>query len=259
VVLGSGFQSVLSSIDILKEIPFRRLPGFPRLTVPGHAGKIVVGYLEKVPILLVAGRGHYYEGLSLDEVTFPIRVLAQFGVRALLLTSAAGGIRRRLRPGDFMVVSDHVNGMGIHPLRGPVPRGLARFVDLTDAYDVPMRKQLKQAGRKAGVRLAEGIYLAVSGPSYETPAEIRFFARMGVDAVGMSTVPEAIVARQHKLKVAALCCITNLAAGRAKGPLSHEEVLRISQQAGDGAKAILRHFVGLYGAEMELRAGERQI
>jgi purine-nucleoside phosphorylase len=253
--LGSGFQSILSSIDILKEIPFRRLPGFPRITVPGHAGRVVVGYLDKVPILLLAGRGHYYEGLSMDEVTFPIRVLAQFGIRDLLLTNAAGGIRRRSRPGDFMLVSDHINGMGIHPLRGPVPRGLTRFVDLTETYDAPLRQQLKQAGRKAGVRLWEGTYLAVSGPSYETPAEIKCFARMGADAVGMSTVPEAIVARQYKLKVAALCCITNLAAGRAKGPLSHEEVLRMSQRAGEGAREILRHFIGIYGVKGGLGGG----
>jgi purine-nucleoside phosphorylase len=195
---------------------------------------------------LLSGRAHFYEGHPMEVVTFPIRVLAAFGVSALLLTNAAGGIHRRLRPGDFMCLSDHINLMGVNPLRGaPVP-GLERFVDLSEVYAPELRRLLAVAARKARARLHSGVYLAVSGPSYETPAEIRAFARLGADAVGMSTVPEAIVARQCGLRVAGLSCITNLAAGRARGALSHSEVLETAARVRQTAAALIEHFVKLH-------------
>ena len=183
----------------------------------------------------------------MQAITFAVSTLAALGVKVVLLTNAAGGINRRFRPGDFMALSDHINFTGDNPLCGNVAEGLTRFVDLSEAYDKPLQKILKASARSAGVRLHSGVYLAVRGPSYETPAEIRAFERMGADAVGMSTVPETIVARQHGLRVAAVSCITNLAAGRSGKPLSHTEVLetgvRVKRQ---GAQLILK-FAQAYG------------
>ena len=183
----------------------------------------------------------------MEVVTFAVRALAAYGIRHLLLTNAAGGLNRSFRPGDFMVLSDHINQIGANPLRGPPVAGLARFVDLTEAYDEGLRRLLHQAGRECRLKLRSGTYLAVCGPSYETPAEIRAFARLGADAVGMSTVPEAIVARQCGLRVAALSCITNLAAGRAKGPLSHTEVLQTGERVKTLAAQLLKNFAKLHG------------
>jgi purine-nucleoside phosphorylase len=244
LVLGSGFNRALAELDVDAEIPCARLPGFPPPGVEGHAGKLVIGRLGGAPVLVLAGRAHYYEGHSLERVTFPVRVLAELGVTDLLLTNAAGGINRKFRAGDFMVVTDHINFMGANPLRGPGWPGRARFVDLTGVYDPGLRQLLVRAGKPAGVRLQRGVYVAVSGPSYETPAEIRALARLGADAVGMSTVPEAIVARQCGLRVAAVSCITNLAAGRSPAPLSHAEVLKTAINVQSFAAALLAGFAG---------------
>ena len=183
----------------------------------------------------------------MPEVTFAVRALAAYGIRDLLLTNAAGGVNRGFRPGDFMVLTDHINLMGTNPLRGgPVP-GLPRFVDLTCTYDEGLRRLLRIAGQQCGTKLHAGVYLAVCGPSYETPAEIRAFARLGADAVGMSTVPEAIVARQCGLRVAAVSCITNLAAGRSRQTLSHAEVLETAERVKGVAAQMLKKFAELYG------------
>jgi purine-nucleoside phosphorylase len=178
-------------------------------------------------------------------VTFAARALAEFGIRDLLLTNAAGGVNRRFRPGDFMVITDHINFMGANPLRGPAIKGRPRFVDLTRTYDAGLSGRLREAGRCCQLKLQTGVYLAVSGPSYETPAEIEAFARLGADAVGMSTVPEAIVARQCGLKVAGLSCITNLAAGRGGGTLSHAEVLETAERVKHSAARLLEQFAKL--------------
>jgi purine-nucleoside phosphorylase len=241
IILGSGFQDALAGLPIQTEIPYTKISGFPRPTVPGHAGRLVLASAGDLPVLALYGRGHYYEGLDLAEVTFPIRVLAALGVRDLVLTNAAGGISSSLRPGDFMCITDHINMMGANPLRGS-----RAFVDLTDLYDPALISLWRQAARKAKIRLATGIYLAVCGPSYETPAEIRTFARLGADAVGMSTVPEAIVARQCGLRVTALSCITNFAAGRSRKPLSHEEVLETGRRVAKSATNLLCAFLTLY-------------
>ena len=241
IVLGSGFQDALGGLRGLTEIPYAKIRGFPRPTVPGHAGRLVLAASEKLPMLALYGRSHFYEGLEMAEVTFPVRVLAALGVRDLILTNAAGGISARLRRGDFMCITDHINLMGANPLRGQ-----AAFVDMTTVYDPKLIALWRRAARNAKVRLATGVYLAVSGPSYETPAEIRAFARLGADAVGMSTVPEAIVARQCGMRVSALSCITNLAAGRTRKALSHEEVLETGRRVSKSATDLLTAFLNLY-------------
>jgi purine-nucleoside phosphorylase len=291
IVLGSGFHHVLSELEVAAEIPYRRLPGFPPTGVSGHAGKLLIGRLGETPVMVLGGRAHFYEGHPMAQVTFAVRVLAAYGIRDLLLTNAAGGVNRRFRPGDFMMLTDHINFMGTNPLRGDLPvelngldakgllspalssrggeggaarafgknpnetavlrggaaRDLPRFVDLTCAYDVGLRRLLRQAGQACGLRLQTGTYLAVCGPSYETSAEIRAFATLGADAVGMSTVPEVIVARQCGLNVAAVSCITNLAAGRSRATLSHAEVLETGERVKHVAAQLLKNFAKLYG------------
>ena len=246
LVLGSGFSSVLSKCTTVLEVPFSDLPGFPRLSVTGHSGKLCLSFLAKTPLVVLSGRAHYYEGHSMEAVTFSIRVLAAMGIKAVLLTNAAGGIASRFKRGDFMYATDHINFMGNNPLRGWASAELPRFVDLTDTYDAELNRLLKKAAEKARTRAYPGVYLAVSGPSYETPAEIRAFGKLGADAIGMSTVPEAIVARQCGLRVAALSCITNLAAGRSKEKLSHKEVLAAGEAARPAAARLLEQFTQLY-------------
>ncbi|MEO6181880.1 MAG: purine-nucleoside phosphorylase [Verrucomicrobiota bacterium] len=246
MVLGSGFQHALAHLDVAVEIPYGQLPGFMSVGVSGHAGKLVIGSFGKTPVLVLKGRTHFYEGHEMDRITFPIRVLAEFGIRSLLLTNAAGGINRKFKAGDFMVLEDHINWMGTNPLRGPAHPGLPRFVDLTRVYEPKLNELLKKAGRQTKLRLHSGVYLATLGPSYETPAEIRAFGRLGADAVGMSTVPEAIVARQYGLSVAAISCITNLAAGLGSGKLSHSEVLAIAEQKKGAVAQFLKLFCESY-------------
>lgn len=181
IVLGSGFQQALSELDTVKAIPYEKLPDFPPAGVEGHRGELFFGWLGDTPVLVLSGRAHYYEGHSMQCVTFAVRVLAAFGIRDLLLTNAAGAINPRFRPGDFMLVTDHINLMGTNPLRNQPIAGLSPFVDLTDTYDVDLGRLLRRAARECGMSLHSGVYLAVCGPSYETPAEIRAFARLGAD------------------------------------------------------------------------------
>ena len=246
MVLGSGFHHVLSELQVTAKVSYGKLPGFPPTGVSGHAGQLFLGHLGGTPVMVLSGRAHYYEGHPMTLVTFAVRALAAYGIRDLLLTNAAGGVNRSFHPGEFMLLTDHINLMGVNPLRGgPLP-GLPRFVDLTCAYDPGLRRLLQRAGQACGMRLRTGTYLAVSGPSYETPAEIRAFARLGADAVGMSTVPETIEARQCGLKVAAVSCITNLAAGRSRKPLSHAEVLETAERVKKLAAQMLKNFAELY-------------
>ena len=247
IVLGSGFHHVLAELRVAATIPYAKIPGFPKPTVSGHAGELYFGHLGKTPVLVLSGRAHFYEGHPMERVTFAVRTLAAFGITDLLLTNAAGGINKKFRAGDFMVLTDHINFMGTNPLRGAAVPGLPRFVDLTEAYDKKLRELLFKAGKISKLKLQRGVYLAVSGPSYETPAEIRAFATLGADAVGMSTVPEAIVARQCGLNVAAVSCITNLAAGISKEKLSHAEVLETAERVKKCGAALIKNFAGFYG------------
>lgn len=247
VVLGSGFNHVLSAVKAEIAIPYSKLPGFPPVGVHGHAGQMVLTSVDGIDVALLAGRAHYYEGHPMETVTFATRTLAEFGVKTLLLTNAAGGANPRFRAGDFMRITDHINLMGTSPLRGaPVP-GRERFVDLSQVYDPTLGRMLETAVRKAGGRVQRGVYLALSGPNYETPAEIRAFRKLGADAVGMSTVPEAVVARQCGLQVVGLSCISNMAAGIQKEPLSHAEVLETAERVKHVAARLLLNFIGLYG------------
>ena len=247
IVLGSGFHHVLAELAVVEKISYAQIPGFPKPTVSGHAGELYFGHLGGTPVVVLSGRAHYYEGHEMERVTFAVRALAAFGITDLLLTNAAGGINRRFQAGDFMVLTDHINLMGTNPLRGPAIEGLPRFVDLTETYSSSLRDLLFRAGKNINLKLRRGVYLAVSGPSYETPAEIRAFAKLGADAVGMSTAPEAIAARQCGLNVAAVSCVTNLAAGLGQGKLSHGEVLETAQRVQTAGGALIKNFAELYG------------
>ncbi len=250
-MLGSGFHSIARKVAVEARIPYTEIPGFHAPTADGHAGELLLGRIAGTPVVVLSGRAHYYEGHSLEVVTFATRVLAAFGVRGLLLTNSAGGINRKFRKGDFMLLTDHINFMGVNPLRGPVPNGLQRFVDMTTAYDLGLRKLLAKAARQARVTLRQGVYLAVSGPNYETPAEIRAFGVLGADAVGMSTVPEAIVARQCGVRVAGLSCISNMAAGLGEERLTSEDVLETARRVSESAVSLISSFVELYGASTQ--------
>lgn len=242
IVLGSGFHHAVEALTVDAQIPYGKIPGFPEPTVAGHAGQLFVGALGGTPVLVLSGRAHFYEGHSMERVTFAVRALAAFGICDLLLTSAAGGINKKFRAGDFMVITDHINCMGTNPLRGTT-----HFVDLTQVYDPALRHLLFTAAGECKMKLRQGVYLAVCGPNYETPAEIRAFEKLGADAVGMSTVPEAIVARQWGLNVAGISCITNQAAGFGKKTLSHADVLETAERAGRSGASLLQHFARLYG------------
>ena len=247
IVLGSGFHHALAELRVDKKIAYAKIPGFPKPTVSGHAGELYFGHLGKTPVLVLSGRAHFYEGHEMERVTFAVRTLATFGIKDLLLTNAAGGLNKKFRAGDFMVLTDHINFIGTNPLRGAAIPDLPRFVDLTETYDKKLRELLFHAGKISKLKLQRGVYLAVSGPSYETPAEIRAFAALGADAVGMSTVPEAIVARQCGLNVAAVSCITNLAAGISPEKLSHAEVLETGERVKKSGAALIKNFAELYG------------
>lgn len=245
VVLGSGFAPVADALEDAASIPYGDLPGFPPTGVPGHPGRLVAGRLGGTPVLVLAGRAHAYEGHDPAALGFPIRTVAALGCRSVLLTNAAGGIREDLTPGTLAALCDHLNFLGSNPLRGP--GGPERFVDLTEVYDARLRGLLARAAIGAGLRLPEAVYAAVPGPSYETPAEVRALRLLGADMVGMSTVPEAIVARRCGLRVAAVSCITNRAAGLG-GPISHGEVLTTGRGVAAMARAFLTAFAALHAA-----------
>jgi len=251
IVFGSGFHHALTELRVAKKISYAKIPGFPKPTVSGHAGELYFGHLGRTPVLVLSGRAHFYEGHEMERVTFATRTLAAFGIIDLLLTNAAGGLNKNFRAGDFMVLTDHINFMGANPLRGAHIPGLPRFVDLTETYDKKLRELLFRAGKISKLKLQRGVYLAVNGPTYETPAEIRAFATLGADAVGMSTVPEAMVARQCGLRVAGISCITNLAAGIGGKNLSHAEVLETAERVKNSGAQMIKFFAELYGKNLK--------
>lgn len=230
VVLGSGLGAFADELENPDVIPYAEIPGFPRSTAVGHAGKLVIGKLSSRPdapeVAVMAGRVHLYEGYTAAEAAYGVRVLRQFGVRSLVLTNAAGGIGAHLQEGALVLISDHINLQGVSPLTGPNDLDLGpRFPDMTEAYSKHYRGIAQQAAAKLGIHLPEGVYAALPGPSYETPAEIRYLRTIGADLVGMSTVPEVIAANHMGMKVLGISCVTNLAAGLAGKKLNHEEVL----------------------------------
>lgn len=240
VVLGSGLGHFAETLLEPVIIPYDAIPEFVRSTVEGHSGRLVIGLLPSTGrlIAVMQGRFHYYEGYSLEEITLPIRTFGAMGVRSLVLTNAAGGINANFKVGDFMLISDHINMMMKSPLRGQHDYRLGdRFPDMTEVYSREYRQLAQEVAREISLQLQSGVYMALQGPNYETPAEIRMMRMLGADAVGMSTVPEAIVARQMGMKILGLSLITNAAAGMADHPINHEEVMqtgeRVSQQFTD--------------------------
>jgi purine-nucleoside phosphorylase len=246
VVLGSGLGFLEQKLAEAVEIPYADVPNMLPSSVPGHSGKLMAGRLQGKPVLLLSGRVHLYEGHSVGQVTFPLRVAIALGVRSVILTNAAGGLSPNWRPGDVMLISDHINLQGENALVGPLePRFGERFVDMTDAYDVDLRARMKRWAAARGFKLRQGVYLGLLGPSYETKAEIRMYRTFGADAVGMSTVQEAIVARQMGAKVLGFSVITNLAAGVSAGPLSHEEVKQTAEAVKETFAALVLGAVSL--------------
>ena len=241
MVLGSGLGDFGEEFQDAVAIPYQEIPGFPTSTVEGHAGRLVIGKVDNVPVLAMQGRVHFYEGYSLEEVTFPIRTFKLLGIKTLVLTNAAGGIDVQLSQGALMLISDHLNLMGANPLRGPNDERFGpRFPDMSDVYSRELQQLAIEEARAMGVELRRGIYAALPGPSYETPAEIHMLRGFGADAVGMSTVPEAIVARQMGMGVLGISCITNMAAGLGNEPINHEEVVETGKQVRDTFARLLR-------------------
>ena len=235
LVLGSGLGSFAGKLKNRVAIPYEEIPHFPVPSgVVGHAGELVLGDVGRTSVAVLSGRVHFYEGRPMSEVVFPARVLARLGVSAVVLTNAAGGIRRTFKPGDMMLIADHINAFGTNPLIGPNEDSLGpRFPDMSAVYDPALRKLAKQTARKLAVPLREGVYLGTTGPSYETPAEIRACRVIGADAVGMSTVPEAIALRHAGVRVLGISTITNMAAGILPQPLDHAEVLATTKRVGE--------------------------
>lgn len=226
LILGSGLGDFANTLTDATIIPFSEIPGFPQPSVEGHNGNMVIGHHEGRLVVALSGRVHYYEGLTQQEITIPVRVIKQLGVHTLLLTNAAGGINMDFSAGALMMISDHINFSGMNPLIGQNMEDFGpRFPDMTDIYTRALRSLLIERAQAAGIRLREGVYAMYSGPNYETPAEIRMFRTLGADAVGMSTVPEALVARHTGMRVMGVSCITNMAAGILNQPLSHSEVV----------------------------------
>ncbi len=226
VILGSGLGDVVDAIEVETAISFGEIPGAKASGVAGHQGRLVLGRARKTPVAVMQGRIHFYEGHEMSEVMFLTRVLGRLGIKSLVVTNAAGGVNTSYRAGDLMLISDHVNFMGVNPLRGPNIDELGvRFPDMSEAYPESLREIAKDVAKSIGVKLQEGVYLALSGPTYETPAEIRAFRTLGADAVGMSTVPEVIAASQMQIPVLGISCITNMAAGILKQKLMHQEVM----------------------------------
>jgi purine-nucleoside phosphorylase len=244
VVLGSGLGGFADALEDAVEVPYEDIPGWPQATAVGHAGTLVIGSFGGVPVAVMRGRAHLYEGLSPAKVVFGIRVLGLLGMRTLVLTNAVGAIDDRLRPGQLALISDHINLQGQSPLVGPNDESLgSRFPDMTDAYDPELRAAAREAAARLGLDLGEGVYAAWLGPAFETPAEIRMLRTLGADLVGMSTVPEVLAARHMGIRCLAISCVTNLAAGVADEPIDHEQVLEIGAGAAGSLVSLLRKLV----------------
>ena len=244
VVLGSGLGAFAETLDRRAETPYSEIPGWPVSTAVGHAGKLVAGRIGDTEVIVLAGRAHLYEGYTAAQVAFGVRELARRGVRSLVLTNAAGGINLNYRPGDLVLISDHINLMGANPLTGPNDDSLGpRFPDMSESYSREYRETAKRAAVELGIQLGEGVYAALAGPSYETPAEIRYLRTIGADLVGMSTVPEVIAANHLGMKVLAISCVANMAAGILPQKLLHEEVLETGARVRDTLVKLLRAMV----------------
>lgn len=243
VVLGSGLGGFADSLDDRRETPYSTIPGWPLSSVAGHAGKLIEGRVNGTDVIVLAGRAHLYEGFSAQQVTFGIRELAKRGVQSVILTNAAGGINLSYKAGDLVVISDHINLQGTNPLEG------ATFIDMSEAYTQEYRTLARGIGAKMGLNLQEGVYAALRGPSFETPAEIRYLRSIGADLVGMSTVLETIAANHAGMKVLGISCVTNMAAGVLPQKLNHAEVLETGERVKGTLTSLLRKFVAALEAK----------
>jgi purine-nucleoside phosphorylase len=241
VVLGSGLGAFADELSDATTIPYSTIPGWPKATAVGHAGKLVLGNLEGIPVAVMSGRNHLYEGYTGAQVTFGVKLLHRLGARSIVFTNAAGGINLAYSQGALVLISDHINLQGVNPLIGPNDDSLGpRFPDMTDAYSEEYRAIAREVAEKLGIELGEGVYAALSGPSYETPAEIRYLRAIGADLVGMSTVPEVIVANYLGMRVLAISCVTNMAAGILPKKINHEEVLETGGKVRDTLVRLLK-------------------
>ncbi|MGA7796247.1 MAG: purine-nucleoside phosphorylase [Candidatus Acidiferrales bacterium] len=241
LVLGSGLGAFANEIAGATRIDYKNIPHFPRSTAIGHAGRMVIGKVADVPVAIMQGRVHFYEGYSMREVIFPMRVMARMGIRAVVVTNAAGGINRNFKQGCLVVLRDHINLQGANPLIGPNDEHFGeRFPDMTQVYWKPYQAAALQDGKRLGIEIAEGVYAALTGPSYETPAEIRYLRTIGADLVGMSTVPEVIAAAHLGIRVLGISCVTNMAAGILDQPITTEEVMETGERVKADFVALLR-------------------
>ncbi len=244
IVLGSGLGQLADKLEDAVVIPYEELPHWKSSTAPGHNGRLLFGTLGGKEVVCMQGRLHYYEGYSMEEITYPVRVMAKLGVKNLLLSNAAGGINTDFAPGQLMLITDHINFLGRNPLMGPNEADFGvRFCDMSYAYHPELRRLALEAAEELGQNLAQGVYVATTGPSYETPAEIRMFRMWGASAVGMSTVPEVIVANHSGIRVMGISCITNMAAGVLDQPLTEEEVLETGAKSGAAFQALMTRIV----------------
>jgi purine-nucleoside phosphorylase len=243
LILGSGLGAMADDLDDPIAIPFGEIPGFPGAAVAGHRGRLVIGVLEGVTCVVLQGRLHLYEGYEASTIALPTRVMLGLGARTLIVTNAAGGINRTFRAGDLMLIDDHINFMGRNPLTGPVVDGDTRFPDMSRPYDPSLQALAEEVAQAEGIRVVRGVYVAVLGPSYETPAEVRMLERLGADVVGMSTVPEVIAARARGVPVLGISLVSNAAAGLSPIPLTHEEVVEAGREAEGRFTRLVRGFV----------------
>jgi purine-nucleoside phosphorylase len=244
IILGSGLGSFTQEMEIELSLPFKDIPNFAATSVEGHQGNLVFGKLGGKSVVALQGRLHYYEGHSMDMVVFPTRVMALLGIQVMILTNSAGGLGDKMQAGDFMIIEDHINLSGTNPLMGPNIKEFGpRFPDMTEAYDRKLIQNLEEVFKAMGLIYHKGIYAGVTGPTYETPAEVRFLKQIGCSAVGMSTVPESIAANHLGLRVAALSCITNMAAGLSKHKLTHQEVTETARRVEKNFCRVLRDFI----------------
>jgi purine-nucleoside phosphorylase len=252
VVLGSGLGAFADELTGATLVPYERIPGFPKPTVEGHAGRLVIGKVDDIAVAVMQGRVHFYEGYSAKEVAYPMRVLGQMGIQAAILTNATGAINLNFCQGALVIIRDHFSLHGINPLIGPnEDRFGPRFLDMSEAYCLPYREIALAEGRKLGMDVKEGVYAALSGPSFETPAEIRYLRTIGVDMVGMSTVPEVIVARHMGIRVLGISCVTNMAAGILDQPISHAEVMETGERVKVQFIALLRSVIPRIAEDLE--------
>lgn len=248
IVLGSGLGDYAAQIQVEKEITYSEITGFPVSTVPGHDGRFIFGYVDKVPVVCMKGRVHYYEGYDVSDVVLPTRLMKMLGAEILFLTNAAGGVNTSFHAGDLMLIKDHLSVFAPNPLIGPNIDELGtRFPDMSHIYDLDLQQVIRDTAKKNGIYLQEGIYTQLTGPSYESPAEIRMLRMLGCDAVGMSTVVEAIAANHCGMRICGISCISNLAAGMADVPLSHKEVQEAADMAAPNFKKLVTESVKAFG------------